>query len=98
MVAYTRDIPDAPNNPSGDQSKMKINTNSIDTLLQVDHISFNANNGGTHLQNSYVGFSPGTIIGGVPASVAYPAAGIADATHAQYYFKNSTNNFLLSGI
>lgn len=98
MVAYNRDIPDTPNNPSNDQPKMKINTNSIDDILGVDHISFNANSGGTHLQNSYVNFSTGTVIGGTPASVAYPAAGVADATRAQYYFKNSTNNFLLSGI
>ena len=48
MVAYNRDIPDAPNNPSVDQPKMKTNTNSIDTILAVDHISFNATDGGYH--------------------------------------------------
>jgi len=42
---YVRDIPDAPHNPSVDQPDMKINTNSIDDLLLVDHYSFNdANN------------------------------------------------------
>lgn len=98
MVAYNRDIPDAPNNPSVDQPKMKTNTNAVDTILAVDHISFNATNGGTHLQTSFTDFSSGIVIGGVPASVAYPAAGVADTSHAQYYFKNSTNTFLLSGI
>lgn len=48
MVAYNRDIPDAPNNPSTDQPLMKINTNAIDTLIAVDHISFNATDGGYH--------------------------------------------------
>ena len=27
---YTNNIPDGPNNPSNDQPKMKVNTNSID--------------------------------------------------------------------
>lgn len=98
MVAYNRDIPDTPNNPSVDQPKMKTNTNSIDDIIAVDHISFNATNGGTHKQNSYTGFSTGTVIGGVPGSVAYPAAGVADATHAQYYFKNAVNTYPLNYV
>lgn len=98
MVAYNRDIPDAPNNPSTDQPKMKQNTNAIDDLIAVDHLSFQATNFGTHKQTSFENFSTGVVPGGVPASVAYPAAGVADATRAQYYFKNSTNTFLLSGV
>lgn len=38
---YVRDIPDAPHNPSVDQPDMKINTNSIDDLIEEDHYSFN---------------------------------------------------------
>lgn len=45
---YNRDIPDAPNKPSVDQPKMKTNTNSIDTLLAVDHVSFGPNTNGYH--------------------------------------------------
>lgn len=45
---YTDDIPLATNNPSQDQPDMKINTNSIDSLIAVDHVSFNTNNGGYH--------------------------------------------------
>src|SRR4030095_2247930 len=48
--SYTLNIPDAPNNPSVDQPNMKVNTNSIDDLLDVDHVSFNDNNGGIHRQ------------------------------------------------
>lgn len=51
---YTRDIPDAAHNPSTDQPDMKINTDSIDDLIQVDHYSFNDNNGGFHKQSTYV--------------------------------------------
>ncbi len=99
MVTYNRDIPDAPNNPSVDQPKMKTNTNSIDTLLAVDHIGFNATNGGIHKQTAFEVFSAGAIPGGTPSSVAYPAAGLADTSRAQYFFKDSTNtNYLLSGI
>lgn len=47
-VEYTLDIPATNNNPSTDQPKMLLNTNAIDTLLSVDHISFNADNGGFH--------------------------------------------------
>lgn len=45
---YTRDIPDGPHNPSNDQPNMKINTNSIDNLLAVDHVSFNSVDSGKH--------------------------------------------------
>jgi len=45
---YTRDIPDAPNDPSADQSPMKTNTNSADSIIAVDHFSFNDNQGGYH--------------------------------------------------
>ena len=45
---YNRDIPDGPNNPSVDQPDMKENTNSIDELINQDHISFEQNNGGFH--------------------------------------------------
>lgn len=47
---YTRDIPDGPHNPSSDQPPMKVNTNAIDDILAVDHVSFNAANGGIHKQ------------------------------------------------
>ena len=45
---YTRDIPNGPNDPSDDQGPMQTNTNSIDDLIAVDHVSFGAANGGVH--------------------------------------------------
>ena len=48
---YTNDIPEATHNPSTDQPDMKINTNSIDSIIAVDHYSFEeANLDGTHRQ------------------------------------------------
>lgn len=46
---YTRDIPDGPHNPSADQQPMKVNTNSIDDLLDENHYSFGIAEGGKHL-------------------------------------------------
>lgn len=43
-----RNIPDAPNNPSVDQPKMKVNNNSMIDLIDVDHIGYNQTNGGYH--------------------------------------------------
>lgn len=48
LYVYTRDIPFASNNPSVDQPKMQTNTDSIDSLIGVDHVSFNQNLGGYH--------------------------------------------------
>lgn len=45
---YTNDIPFENNAPSVDQPNMKVNTNSIDSLIGEDHISFNTPNGGYH--------------------------------------------------
>lgn len=47
-VIYNINIPDGPNNPSVDQPKMKTNTNSLKTLIEVDHIGFGNNHGGYH--------------------------------------------------
>lgn len=61
---YTNDIPDAPNDPSVDQPDMKINTNSINSLLAVDHYSFNLANGGWHKQSTYIDQSIPTVSAG----------------------------------
>ena len=50
LFTYTRDIPNGPNNPSTDQPDMLINTNSIDDLIGVDHVTFGLTNGGNHKQ------------------------------------------------
>ncbi len=47
-VIYNIDIPDGPNNPSQDQPKMKTNTNSLKSLIEIDHVGFGNNQGGYH--------------------------------------------------
>ena len=50
---YNNGVPDANNNPSVDQPDMKTNAQSIESLIAIDHISFNTANGGTHKQVSF---------------------------------------------
>ena len=52
---YFLNIPNAPNNPSNDQPKMQTNTNSIDSLVSVDHYTFQTqgNLDGWHVQSTY---------------------------------------------
>ena len=62
---FTRDVPDAPNDPSADQPKMKINNNSIDSALAVNHNGFNVADTGKH---KYIQIptdaNPGGVTGG----------------------------------
>lgn len=62
---YSRDLPESNNNPSVDQPDMKINTNSIDDLINVDHNSFGVANGGYHkvIHEITQGADPVTIAG-----------------------------------
>jgi Putative tail fiber protein gp53-like, C-terminal len=46
--SYNNQIPVAPNNPSADQPGMLTNAQSINSIIAVDHIGFNTNNGGYH--------------------------------------------------
>ena len=48
IFPYTRDIPFPTNSPAQDQPNMLINTNKIDELIAVDHVSFGIANGGYH--------------------------------------------------
>lgn len=97
MVTYNRDIPDGPNNPSRDQPLMKTNTNSVDDILKVDHVSFNTANSGFHKQ---VTFNAKTTQGAQtdPQSVVFTNDGVANTAHPQLYFKNSQATFPLSSI
>jgi hypothetical protein len=95
--SYNRDIPDGPNNPSVDQPNMKINTNSTDDILQVDHVSFETPDGGTHKQ---VTLSSKNTAGAQvdPASTIYSDNGVADASHPQLYWRNSQRIFPVSAV
>lgn len=97
-ISYNLGIPAASHNPSTDQPDMLTNTNAVNTILAVDHVSFNTANGGQHLQSTFPGFASPSAPPVTAASVAYPAAGVADSSRAQLYFQNSQKTFLLSSI
>lgn len=93
---YTRDIPDGPNNPSNDQPIMKINTNSIDDIVAVDHFSFNVTGGGKHKQITF--FTENVPLAPTdPTSIAYTNVGTA-STKAQMFFRNSEAIFPLNTL
>lgn len=54
FFSYNTGIPAANNNPSVDQPNMQTNTNSINSILNVDHYNFNDNEGGHHRQTTFV--------------------------------------------
>lgn len=63
---YTTNIPFATNNPSTDQPNMQTNTNSINSILLIDHYGFNDNNGGLHkqVQMPTLASIPGSLMSG----------------------------------
>jgi hypothetical protein len=90
---FNSSIPATNNNPSDDQPIMQSDNSSIEGIWEEDHIGFNADGGGTHLQMRMRQFSTDiTPVGSATeASVYYAAAGIADVVRAQAYFKNVLN-------
>lgn len=96
VIAYTRNIPNAPNNPSADQPPMRVNTNSIDTIIAVDHYSFDDSPSGTHKQ---VTISDKNAAGAQtdPTSTIYTASGTASSV-ANLNYRNQNGIFPLSTI
>ena len=100
---YNYTVPGANNDPSVDQPDMLKNFQSIggqsltsSGIIGVDHVGFNAANGGTHLQVTY---SSNNIPGAQtnPASTAYTNTGTATLV-SENLFKNANGIFSLSAI
>lgn len=81
-LTYTRDIPATPNNPSNDQPPMRINNNSIDSILLLDHFGFNDNLGGYHdiIHQPNQATDPVNITVPVPINQIYPKSYTPDTT------------------
>ena len=96
-ITYTTNIPLASNNPSNDQPNMQVNTNAINSWVQIDHVGFNASNGGEHKQVTF----PAETTQGTPSgtsSTLYTAAGVADNTHPTLQYVNANLTFPVSLI
>lgn len=89
---YNTGIPNPPNNPSTDVPQMQVNTNSISSLISIDHVGFNTNGSGIHKQvtlNSQgapgLGDGTGVYYADTFAANTWPA------------FQNSAGAFFLAG-
>lgn len=93
-------VPAAADNPSVDQPIMLQNNISNQGIWAVDHIGFNAANGGQHQWTQFPIAStfptPPTPTG--MNSVAYPGAGVSNPAAAQYFFQNSQATVQLSCV
>ncbi len=85
---YITNIPASTHNPSSDQPNMQINTNSTDSIIEVDHYSFNDNNGGLHKQSTYVNESaPST----QPGQLALYSKGSVGGPSALYLIRDNNS-------
>lgn len=95
-IPYNLNIPDAPNNPSDDQPKMQENTNSIDSLVAIDHYTFADATAGQHKQITLAGKNAAGAQTD-PVSVIYSGSGTA-STVAQLNYRNQNGIFPLSCV
>src|SRR5580693_942669 len=97
---YNANIPNAPDNPSYDQPLMQQNSQSINSIWSVDHVTFDGlagsgapgSSAGQHLQ---VTFNGKNVPGGAPidpVSILYTNSGTA-STIADMYFRNANSIF-----
>lgn len=99
-ISYNIGVPAGPDNPSIDQPQMLINTVATNNIIGIDHITFNANNGGQHQQvripsaPNYIA-TPSLTTGN--ASVIFANAGSASSA-AQLFFTNSNAKVQLSAL
>lgn len=84
-------IPASANNPSVDQPDMLTNNVATDGILAVDHVSFNANDGGEHLQVTFNSKNSAAAQTD-PKSVLYTGSGTA-STNADLFFRNASGIF-----
>lgn len=100
MTDFTFDdsIPFTTNNPAVDQPVMLANNVANVGIWEVDHIGFNALNGGQHQWTQFPITSsfPTPPVPIAMSSVAFPGGGIANPAIAQYFFQNSLNTFQIS--
>jgi len=96
-ISYNNGIPDAPNNPSNDQPLMKQNTDSIDQLIAIDHVSFNSSNGGFHKKVSLNNVAT-TSAPTDPVSIVYTDYTTINPAKPQLFFRNSNSPYPIGAI
>lgn len=93
---FNNAVPAAANDPSVDQPDMLINNQSTNSILAIDHISFNTAGGGQHKQVTFNNKNtPGAQTD--PQSVLYTASGTA-STVSQMLYANQNGTFQISAV
>ncbi len=96
MFTFNTGIPAAGNNPSNDQPIMQANNVADAGIWNVDHVGFNQNNGGRHLQVTFNSKNtPGVQTD--PISTLYTANGSVSSV-AELFYKNQNATFPISAI
>ncbi len=105
-MSFTFDttIPAAGNKPSVDQPKMKTNNASTNSIIAVDHYTFESLNAGKHKQVTF----PASVVPGAfpldPISSLYTAPPtvvsppLAGASFSQLYYQNHQANYLVNCV
>ncbi len=63
---YFPNLPNAPDYPGDDQPGMQTNAASTNSILAVDHVSFNVSSGGTHKQVTFSSNNEAAVTASVP--------------------------------
>lgn len=98
-ISYNTGIPAASHNPSNDQPLMRDNTDAINSIWDIDHISFNSGAGLNSGQHKQVTLNGENAAGAQtdPNSVLYTGAGTASAV-AQLFWRNQNSIYHISPI
>ncbi len=82
--SYNTGVPAANNNPSQDQPDMLTNTQSIASIIAIDHVGFGLADGGKHIHSTYTQLSSKPTISGTDTSVYAKLTG----SLSQLYFED----------
>ncbi len=95
-IPYNNNIPDAPNDPSADQPKMRTNTNSTDAIIAIDHYTFADAPAGQHKQVVLAGKNAQGAQTD-PSSAVYSASGTASSV-SNLIYRNQNGVFPLNCV
>lgn len=97
LFTFNSSIPAANNNPSVDQPDMLANNQATEGILNIDHITFNKNNGGQHKQVTFNSNNVPTGLPTDPTSILYTNAGTA-TNNADMFYANAVRTIQTSPI
>jgi hypothetical protein len=96
-IPYTNNVPNPSNYPANDVNSMQQNTNSINSIVAIDHYTFADTNAGQHKQLTMPTITSPLAQSGF-SSVEYTNSGVALNTAPQLFWQNSQSIFHISPI